>query len=159
MYKILVIAAGIILISLFPVTEHTRVRESSDITCKDLSSLNHVYRPWRLVVHNQCITVTGVVRRVLKEPDGDYHIRLIVDKEFRNTINFGNLFELHGDLVLEPVCAHSSSHDFEKKACGDYKSNVLIPKKGERIKVTGQYVTDVMHYWREIHPVYSVSKL
>ena len=159
MYKFLLILSAVVLLVYFTFTPHAPIRHPiKSQACNNLESLKHVYRPWRLIVHNQCITVRGFVRKVIKEPDGDYHIRLEVDRAFRKVLNFGNQFELHGDLVLEPVCVHETKHDFEEKACKDYTSNVLIPNVGDHIAVTGQYVTDIMHFWREIHPVYEIIR-
>ena len=157
MYKFLVTLSAVMLLVLFTFTPHAPIRHPiQSEACNELESLNHIYRPWRLIVHSKCITVRGFVRKVIQEPDGDYHIRLKVDKAYRKVLNFGNEFELHGDLVLEPVCTHGTSHEFEEKACENYKSKVVIPNVGEHIAVTGQYVTDIMHFWREIHPVYQI---
>ena len=64
--------------------------------------------------------VSGVVRKVKSELDGDIHIRLYIkDKELLTKNN-----EKYEDecLVLEIICAKKSIFS----ACKNYKNNILI---------------------------------
>jgi len=64
-----------------------------------------------------------------------------------------------GTLVVEVVCQHLANGSIEQTACQDYQSTVLIPQVGDRVRVTGAYVTDLDNGWREIHPVSQIEVL
>jgi len=76
----------------------------------------HVYNPSRLLVRQDCVTVTGVIvdatasqshhqaDGVRHEGDGDTHGRLRVDQRFVTLINAGNAADEGGNLVFELVC-------------------------------------------------------
>jgi hypothetical protein len=46
-----------------------------------------------------------------------------------------------------------------KQPCRGFTNAVTIPKKGDRVKVTGSYVHDVEggHGWMELHPVTAIE--
>ncbi len=92
-----------------------------------------------------------------KEPDGDYHIRLALDPQYGSMINEKNIGGQHGDLVLEPVCQNNVTQEDAKDACAGFTYSVYIPKKGEHVRVIGDYVLDAEHGWNELHPVYSIA--
>jgi len=120
----------------------------------------HVYHPARLKLIKKCITVTGVVDKVLTDPDGDYHIRLRVDPAYENLLNDGNINAQHGCLVAEIICAHSIRQEDAKGPCKNYTNAIEKPYAGEYIRVTGRYVQDSNHAkWREIHPVSKIEIL
>lgn len=73
----------------------------------------HVYHPSRLLVRQDCITVTGTIvdasahhtaDGVRHEQDGDTHGWLKVDPQFESLINAGNTSDEEGNLVFELVC-------------------------------------------------------
>src|SRR5437868_4536268 len=66
----------------------------------------HVYHPDRLEVKQKCITVTGVIAHRRPEPDGDYHIQVKLDPQFKHLINSVNKSKQGGNLVVEPICQH-----------------------------------------------------
>src|SRR5665213_534375 len=79
----------------------------------DPSLWQHVYKPARLAVHSQCLTVTGVIADatagkrkdgVRHEADGDTHGWLKVDQAYAYTLNAGNVSNEGGNLVFEVVC-------------------------------------------------------
>jgi hypothetical protein len=117
----------------------------------DTTLWEHVYHPQRLRVIEECKVVEGRIVSLRKEEDGDFHIRLDVDD--KSLLNEHNLTGQHGDLVLEPVCVNEVTQADAVAACRGFTSNVLIPRAGERVRVTGTYVTDLEHGWNEIHPV------
>ncbi len=135
-------------------------RSSSSPGCNS-TTINHVYNPDRLTVHNSCQTVTGTVERILEEVDGDTHIRLRVDSQYQGLLNDYNYQHQAGTLVLEIVCAYPGSITQQDavSACQGYTNPVPIPSNGEHVSVVGQYVTDEDHGWNEIHPVYSITIL
>src|SRR5258707_10153415 len=47
----------------------------------------YVYNPGRLQILDSCISVTGAVEEVRKEPDGDVHIRFPLDQHFASLLN------------------------------------------------------------------------
>lgn len=107
---------------------------------KDL--MKGVYDPGRLKIldpANPTKTITGTVERVLKPPDGDYHIETRLDKEYLSLLNKANYDKVSGDLILEVVPRD--------------QSRVPIPHVGDRISATGVWVLDTNHDWNELHPV------
>jgi hypothetical protein len=130
----------------------------SDIRC-DSSLWEHVYHAKRLIVYEQCKTVSGIIKLVRKEPDGDYHIRLKPDSEYENLLNEKNYEHQKGCLVLEPICANKVTQTNAIEDCRGFINKVYIPGLNEHVKVTGSYVLDTQHGWMEIHPVTKIETL
>ena len=129
---------------------------TSGSTC-DASLWNHVYNSTRLIVNQQCITVTGTVANKITEADGDIHIRVTIDPAYQYMINSANVSGQHGDLVVEPLCVANVTQTDAIASCTGYTNTVYIPNVGERVQITGSYVTDNNHGWNEIHPVTSIT--
>lgn len=147
-----------------------RAQPQADIsggTC-DATLWNHVYagdpRKFasprdRLNVIEECVTVTGTIEFARAEKDGDYHIGLKLDPQFADMVNDRNTAAERGDLVLEPVCENpvTQRDTIEEGACTDFHQDIFSPDMiGQRVMVTGAYVTDMEHGWRELHPVTSI---
>lgn len=129
----------------------------------DAELWNFVYRPGRLEIQNECIRVTGVISNIRVASDGDYHINLRLDAQYRHLLNDVNMRKQNGDLVLEPVCQKEPARHKTPaiRACkGFLKFNIMvIPEIGARVAVTGSYVIDLYHGWAEIHPVTSIASV
>jgi len=123
----------------------------------DSSLWNHVYHSYRLIVNQQCTTVTGTVDHLIYEADGDIHIRLNVDSDYKGMLNSYNNNDQYGDLVLEPVCATTVTQSDAIASCQNFTNTVYIPNVGEYVSVVGSFVTDNDHGWNEIHPVTSIT--
>jgi hypothetical protein len=137
--------------------ESTAAQLSS--VCTNPEPLNHVYNPSRLVVLNQCKTVSGAVVKIIKEKDGDTHIRLKVDSQYSDTINQANVDGQGGNLVIEIVCAYEVTQKDAINACTAYENKIPVPKVNDHVAITGQFVSDTEHGgWNEIHPVYEISE-
>lgn len=117
----------------------------------------HVYERGRLQVVEPCAAVKGRVRSVHKAEDGDLHIAL--EPEDVSVLNLVNVIHNHGTLVVEVACEHTPVDAVAKAACGDYRSQILIPQPGDEILVTGAYVSDRDNGWREMHPVSRIQPL
>jgi hypothetical protein len=77
----------------------------------------------------------GVIASSAPMSDGDCHIKVKVDAEYRG---------LGGSsLVTEVIPKH----------------RLPIPKVGSRVSVTGTWVRDVPNGWNELHPVWSFEVL
>jgi hypothetical protein len=124
---------------------------------------SHVYHPDRLQVLNSCISVTGKIDFIRHEPDGDLHIGLILDPQFANLVNSCNVTcangAEHGDLVIEPVCVTSPTQADAVSSCVGYKNSIVIPPVGSHVEMTGAFVLDTTHGWREIHPLVEVHTI
>jgi hypothetical protein len=114
---------------------------------------SHVYHPGRFIVHDPGVTITGSVVLLRKEKDGDWHIQIRLDPKYRPLLNAKNRKLQGGNLVVEPICVLKVTQADAIEACRGYVNEVTIPKKGDRVKVTGAYVTDTQHGWTELHPV------
>ncbi len=126
--------------------------------CINPEPLKHVYHPGRLVVLDPCKTVSGTVAKMIKEKDGDTHIRLKVDPQYADTINQANVNGQGGNLVVEIVCAFEVSQTDAIDACSGYENIIPVPAVNEHVVITGQFVSDTEHGgWNEIHPVYGIS--
>lgn len=116
-----------------------------------------VYKPERLVVIEPCKTVTGKVRAIHRAPDGDVHLRIIPEDRTGVQLNFYNYTACFGSLVAEIICSHKGKNP--KESCFGYTNSLLTPCRGDRVKITGVYVLDTNHGWREIHPISSIELL
>lgn len=136
----------------------------------DPSISSHVYHPNRLIVKQECISVTGTIvdataNQTKKEPDGvrhekdgDTHGWLKVDSEFENLLNDGNKTEEGGNLVFEIICKFPVTQPDARSACQGYSDEVTLPPVGSHVRIVGRYVQDTFHQkWMEIHPVTSIA--
>jgi hypothetical protein len=130
----------------------------------------HVYHPQRLIVRQECISVTGTIvdatatqtKKELDgtrhEPDGDTHGWLKVDPGLESLLNSGNMNDEGGNLVFEIICKFPVTQPDAKTACQGYTDQVSLPPVGAHVRIVGRYVQDTFHgQWNEIHPVTSIA--
>jgi len=117
----------------------------------------HVNERERLEVIEECTAVEGKVVSRHRASDGDLHIAL--DPEDKSVLNLINVVHGRRTLVVEVICEHPPADAANQAACGDFRSQVTIPGVGDRVRVTGAYVTDRDNGWREIHPVTRIDVL
>jgi hypothetical protein len=103
------------------------------------------------------MTITGTVYSLIYEDDGDIHIRVTLDSPYNYMLNSYNYSGQRGKLVCEPICATTVTQTDAIAPCMGLTNTVYIPAVGERVWVTGSYVTDHEHGWNEIHPVTKIS--
>ncbi len=126
----------------------------------------HVYHPSRLLVLQDCVTITGVLvdatahqsrhrpDGVRHERDGDTHGWLKVDPQFANLINPGNTSDEEGNLVFELVCHYPVTQTDAQSTCATFTDRTHIPPVGSHVAITGTLVREKNHNkWNEIHPV------
>ena len=146
---------------------HPGVAGSASMTgCND-GLWTHVYHPTRLLVKNDCATITGVIvdatggRKsdgVRHEADGDTHGWLRVDPQFANLINAGNISDEGGNLIFEIVCHYSVTQLDAKPSCVGFMDHTAIPRVGSHVAIRGTFVQETNHKkWNEIHPVSSIT--
>jgi uncharacterized protein YraI len=134
----------------------------------DASLWAHVYNADRLIVHAQCIAITGTIvdatngkqhDGVRHEKDGDTHGWLKLDASFDTLINNGNRSKEGSNLVFEIVCRFHVTQNDAKAACpASYHTSVTLPPVGSHVRMVGSYVMDNNHdKWMEIHPVTSIT--
>ena len=137
----------------------------SMVGCGD-SLWQHVYHPERLLVLQDCATVTGTIvdatvgqahhqpDGVRHEADGDTHGWLKVDPQFASLINAGNTSNEGGNLVFEIVCHYTVSQADAKASCQGFADHTVIPPIGAHVAITGTLVREKNHqHWNEVHPV------
>jgi hypothetical protein len=115
-----------------------------------------VYDSQRIEVIEDEISVVGTIYDIKKSFDGDIHIMLKLDTLFHDdTVYLGkrNFTKQNGCLVVEIVCGHRTIFPI----CFNYKNSIIIPKKGDKVLITGPFVLDRRHVWTEIHPVYEME--
>jgi len=136
--------------------------------CRKGSPLANVYHPDRLLIIGACKTVSGIIRSITHEADGDYHFDLALDPAFASLINNGNVTGQHGWLVAEIVPADEpgcTPGKPPKPVSGTYNygyctgADITTPPIGTHVSVTGPYVLDQIHGWMEIHPVWRIVRL
>jgi len=123
----------------------------------DAALWRRVYLPDRLKVIEACTAVEGRVVSVERASDGDVHIAL--DPDQPSVLNLMNATHSRGHLVVEIICEHPPSGDAAKAACAGFTQTVTVPHVGDRIRVTGAYVTDRENHWNEVHPVTRIEIL
>jgi hypothetical protein len=139
---------------------------TADTGCDD-TLWSHVYHSYRLIVHQQCVAVTGTIvdasggkepDGVRHEADGDTHGWLKVDSQFQNLLNAGNQKDEGGNLVFEIICRFPVTQADAKSACANYTDKVTLPSVGSHVRILGVYVQDTFHgQWMEVHPVTSIT--
>jgi hypothetical protein len=129
----------------------------------------HVFNPTRLLVKDDCMTVTGVIvdataKRfpdgVVHAADGDAHGWLKVDPPFAHLVDSGDVSYQSGNLVFEVVCHFATAQASAKPACAGFNDHTIIPPVGSHVAVTGSLVHDTQPSgigWNEIHPVSSIK--
>ena len=130
----------------------------------------HVYHPSRLLVLQNCVTITGTMvdatatlshqepDGVRHEKDGDTHGWLKVDPQFVGLINAGNTSDEGGNLVFEIVCHFTVTQPDARPACRGFADHQVIPTVGTRVAITGTLVRETNHAkWNEIHPVSKIT--
>ncbi len=126
-------------------------------SCKPTDQDRYVYNPDRLDVLAACVFVTGTVDAVRREADGDLHILLKVDAEYRYLLRPANQGEELGDLVVEPVCVKSVTQTDAIATCEADPDPLSspFPSAGDRVWMEGRYALDLDHGgWAELHPLY-----
>ena len=127
----------------------------------------HVYNPSRLLVLQDCVTITGTIMDasnhhepdgVRHEKDGDTHGWLKVDPQFANLINAGNASDEDGNLVFEIVCHYKVTQLDAQPSCQNVTDHQIIPPAGTHVAITGTLVREKNHAkWNEIHPVTKIE--
>lgn len=102
-------------------------------------ALNHVYSPDRLKIIKADTTITGTVKYVRMERDGDWHILL------------------NNNIVGECICQNKSTIPKVIKACAGYKKKFTHVRAGDVVTMQGPYVWDIKHGWYEVHPIKSLT--
>lgn len=134
----------------------SRLATDADRPCAPGDQDPFVYRPGRLQVLRPCLHVTGVVRFVFVEDDGDVHLRLALDPPFEALLVAGNYTATAGELVVEPVCYALALHADALRLCAADPDPVsTLPDVGNHVWMEGRYVLDIGHTaWAELHPLY-----
>jgi len=142
--------------------------------CRPGDPLDGVYLPSRLVMKKRCVTVTGRVDCVHREPDGDVHIEMAVSRRYRHLLTAANAYQRcpghpGPHLVVEIIPQNGELPFPDNSATRAGFVTPKAPKPGERIRVTGPYVwdTNILHdliypgrriaNWAEVHPAWNVS--
>jgi hypothetical protein len=114
--------------------------------CAQGDPMEGVYAPRRLQVLDPCLTVEGTVRDdINKAEDGDITFGLYLSDSDQRLINDVNRANYDSALHIEIV--------------PEDQPLVLPPKPGDKIRVTGPWVTDTAHGHNEIHPAYKIEKI
>jgi hypothetical protein len=155
-----------------PTTSSTKSAKTSPAPlgsgCRKGSPLANVYHPDRLLVIASCKAVSGVIKSITHEADGDFHFDLKLDPAYAKLINSGNVSGQHGWLVAEIVPADEpgcTPGKPPKPVSGTYNygyctgADITSPPIGTHVSVTGPYVLDQSHGWMEIHPVWRIVRL
>jgi hypothetical protein len=161
---------------LFPLAGngHHRLHKFRSGQCRPGDPLDGVYLPHRLVVKKRCVTVSGRVDCVHREPDGDVHIELRLSRRYRHLLTAANRYQRcpghrGPHLVVEIIPQHGEPPFPDNSATRASFVSPKAPRPGQRIKVTGPYVwdTNALHdliypgrhiaNWAEVHPAWNVT--
>ena len=129
--------------------------EGNDVVCNQ-SLWQHVYSSDRLEVIEQCIKVTGTIKKIVKTGDGDLHVMVQLDDEYESLLNDVNKEQLDSLLVVEPICEYKPKFDSAANAC-EGAAAVDVPPQGSHVTIIGSYVLDKSHGWMEIHPASEIQ--
>ncbi|HSX47569.1 MAG TPA: hypothetical protein VLF63_02230 [Patescibacteria group bacterium] len=114
-------------------------------------SRSHIYIPRRLDYFG-CKTIIGTVKFAKIEPDGDSHVLLDLDQQYKVLLTEQNYNRQQGYMVIEDTCHRKPKEILAKLICHHYRSSLPDPVVGKRYEITGNYVVDDWHgSWAEIH--------
>jgi hypothetical protein len=110
-----------------------------------------VYHPAGLEVVTPLVMETGtVLTNPVHQADGDATF------EFRVQ---GTSTERH----VEMTCVYAPHFEAARQACAGYHNHVLIPHRGDHVRITGPLVRDLVHDAEfpnlEIHPAIEIVEL
>jgi hypothetical protein len=131
--------------------------------CGHPETWKHVYHPQRLVVADKahpCITVTGTVKLIRKEADGDLHVQLELDPGPQShLLNARNVKAQKNRLVVEPICVNTPKQADAIEPCKGFHQSFPALKLGAHVQVSGPFRTDTeaQHGWNEVHAPYEVK--
>jgi hypothetical protein len=139
------------------------VPELSIPTC-DPSLWQHVYHGKFKTAEDRlkplgCKTVSGVLHFVRREKDGDLHLRLDVDPQFKYLLNAENARE-QNMLVVEFICVQKPTQHstVAEHVCDGFDQEIYRRVfRNKYVEITGEWVTDEEHGWNELHPVTSIK--
>ena len=142
-------------------------KDTGSSGCRTGNPLANVYHPNRLKVLMDCVTVSGVVKSVTAEDDGDVHFDIALDPAYTQMLTLANYSHQHGRLVVEIVPADRTGctpGQPPKPPHGTYDFGICSgadespPRVGSHVFVTGPYVLDEDHGgWAEVHPAWAIS--
>jgi hypothetical protein len=153
---------------------HHQVQRFRSGQCRPGDPLDGVYLPFRLHVKRRCVTVSGRVDCVRREPDGDVHIELHLSRAYRHLLTPANSYQRcrghnGAHLVVEIIPQNGELPFPDNSASRAGFVTPKAPKPGRHIKVTGPYVwdTNALHdlvypernvaNWAEIHPAWNIT--
>jgi hypothetical protein len=153
---------------------HHRLDRFRSGQCRPGDPLDGVYLPFRLHVKSRCVTVRGRVDCVRREPDGDVHIELRLNRAYRHLLTAANAYQRcpghrGPHLVVEIIPQNAELPFTDNSATRAGFVTPKAPKPGQRVKVTGPYVwdTNALHdliypgrhiaNWAEVHPAWNVT--
>lgn len=118
----------------------------------------HVYDPGRLEVLSLCVRVSGIVKSISKqgEGDGDFTFEVALDPPFKNYVNDENRKVWNGNIHVEIVC-HTAGGGYAYRECKNFPESLRVepPRIGQHIWLEGQWVQDWGHTgWTELHPLF-----
>ena len=152
---LLVILIALLLMAKLRYSGTAPVKLQADKCDRDL--WNHVYEKNRLKLIEPCTVVEGRVDAIHRNADGDLHIAL--DPENKSILNLVKVTHGHRKLVVELICDHPATESNAQAACRNFHPKVTVPQLGDRVRITGAYVTDRDNGWNEIHPVTEIEIL
>jgi hypothetical protein len=80
---------------------------SSSKTCNQSLWKFIAKAPGRFKIIKQCVTVTGTVLSINREPDGDTDFPLALDPQYKNMVTKANFNPLmQGGIWCEMICRH-----------------------------------------------------
>src|SRR5437016_1602550 len=106
--------------------------------------LRYVHNPNRLHIINKCQMISGKVKKIIKESDGDLHIRVRLDKQYSKFLNSKNFTKQDSCLVIEIMPT-------------DDRTIVKVPKVDNHIQALVCLVYDKDHGWNEGHPTWKLD--
>ena len=95
-----------------------------------------VYHPSRLKILQKCLVISGVVKKVRREKDKDYHIDVLPDPQFQKYLVAHQKY-----LVAEIIPLDQPA---------------ILPQIGAKGVFMGAWVYDTIHGWNQVHPCWKI---
>lgn len=123
----------------------------------DPNITNHVYKPQRFEVIEDCIAITGTVTLVEVMANGEARIFMKLNPQYQNLTNIFNKVFYGGDFIAKITCYRRVDDESIRTTCKNYANLIQAPIQKATIRAIGTLVINKSTGQTELHPLTSIQ--